>query len=59
MQQLDAEPRLEGGDMLGHHGLRQVERAGGGREAAEGGNPDENLHAGETIEQDFTPTGVN
>jgi hypothetical protein len=50
VQQLDPEPLLKGGYMLRDHGLREVKRAGRRREAAEGGNADEDLHAGDPVE---------
>jgi hypothetical protein len=53
VQQLDAEPVLQRGDVLRHHGLRQAQRPPRRREASEGRNANESLHAGDPVEHSY------
>src|SRR4028118_1042620 len=46
----DPEPVPQGGDMLRHHGLGEMECPRRRREAAERRDADENLHAGHAVE---------
>ena len=50
VEQLDAQAALEGGNMLGDHGLRHAERPGGGGKAAGAGNSGKNLKASQAVQ---------
>ncbi len=49
-EQAGAEPVLQRVDMLGRHGWRHAERAGGGGKTSQGRDLGEDLHSGETVE---------